>query len=140
MLMQLGPVSFKVAPVNIDSYDHGHEATFAEKPVIGARMPFEYVGEGRESWTIKGRLFPKRFGGQSGLQALMAARASGQPQYLMRGDGALMGWVVILSVTERSRYLSADGVGQEIEVDISVARSDPPGAAGFYAAVMGMLS
>lgn len=139
MLMMLGPVQFRVAPVNATDYDHGHETGFVEKPVLAARQPFEWVGEGREEWSIRARLFPKRFGGLPALDALQAARASGSPQYMMRGDGALMGWVVILSVRERARWLAGDGVGQDIEVDISVARAGAPGPAGYFAAIMGML-
>ncbi len=44
----------------------------------------------------------------------------------MRGDGALMGWVVIEKVTERSTYLDAKGVGRVIDVDIHVKRSSSP--------------
>jgi hypothetical protein len=132
MLMMLGPVQFEVVPFNTEGYGHGHEASFAEKPVLGLRPPLEFVGEGPESWTIRGTLFPETFGGMGHLDLLFAARASGQPHYMMRGDGALMGWVNILSVTERSSYLDRNGVGRVITVDISVKRCDRPDAGAFY--------
>ena len=135
MLMMIGPVQLRVWPFNAEAYDHSHEASYAEKPVLGARPPFEWVGEGREKWTILGRLFPKRFGGLSGLDALRAARASGSPQYLMRGDGRMMGWVVILSVSESSTHLAADGVGQVIDVSIEVARASRPSSGQFFGAI-----
>ena len=84
------------------------------------------VGDGPEVWTLHARIFPRRFGGLEDLKKLAQARASGKPQYLMRGDGAQMGWVVIEKVDERSTYLDAKGVGQVIEVDISVKRSSKP--------------
>ena len=132
MLMMLGPVRFEVVPFNAGSYDHSHAAGFAEKPVLGARPPLEFVGDGAESWTIKAKLFPEKFGGMDELAALYSARASGEPQYLMSGDGAVMGWVVIRSVTERSTYLDAGGVGRVIEVDIAVSRSSTPKPASFF--------
>ena len=135
MLMMLGPVQFEVLPFNAHNIGHGHEASFAEKPVLGARPPLEFVGEGPESWTIKARLFPEKFGGLDQLNTLYQARSLGQPQYLMRGDGAVMGWVVILSVQEQSTYLDPKGVGKVIDVDISVKRCGGPSAGSFYALI-----
>lgn len=140
MLMVLGPVQFEVWPFNATDYEHGHESAFAEKPVLGARPPLEWVGEGPETWTIKARIFPRRFGGLEDLKKLAAARASGWPQYLMRGDGAQMGWVVIERVQERSTYLDAKGVGQVIEVDISVKRSAKPSNGSFFSLLSGLFS
>lgn len=140
MLMILGPVQFEVWPFNATDYEHGHESAFAEKPVLGARPPLEWVGEGPETWTIKARIFPRRFGGLEDLKKLAAARASGRPQYLMRGDGAQMGWVVIEKVQERSTYLDAKGVGQVIEVDISLKRSAKPSNGSFFSLLSGLFS
>lgn len=140
MLMVLGPVQFEVWPFNATDYEHGHESAFAEKPVLGTRPPLEWVGEGPETWTIKARIFPRRFGGLEDLKKLAAARASGRPQYLMRGDGAQMGWVVIERVQERSTYLDAKGVGQVIDVDISVKRSAKPSNGSFFSLLSGLFS
>ena len=132
MLMMIGPVEFEVIPFNTDGYDHRHESGFAEKPVLGARPPLEFVGEGPEGWSIKAKLFPDKFGGMGHLKKLYQARSSGKSQYLMRGDGAVMGWVVIQSVRETSSYLDRDGVGQVIEVDIQVKRTGKPGAGSYF--------
>ncbi|MCA1776035.1 MAG: phage tail tape measure protein [Loktanella sp.] len=103
----------------------------------------EWVGEGAETWTVKGKIFPFKFGGLDDLERLRQARKSGLPQYMMRGDGSLMGWVAILSVKEASTYLSATGIGKVIEVDISVRRSDAPRDGSFFSimnAVMAWLN
>ena len=132
MLMMLGPVQFNVVPFNTSDYSRGHEAGFAEKPVLGTRPPLEFMGEGPETWTIKAKLFPEKFGGMGQLELLSQARSSGRPQYLMRGDGAVMGWVVILGVQERATYLDRKGVGKVIEVDISVKRCGNPSPGSFF--------
>lgn len=139
MLMQIGPVQFDILPFNADGYTHGHEAGFAEKPVLGARPVMEFVGEGPESWTIKARLYPEKFGGMGHLEMLYQARASGRPQYLMRGDGSLMGWVNILSVSERSSFLDRKGVGKVIDVDITVRRCGRPSAGSFFSLLADVL-
>ena len=140
MLMVLGPIQFEVWPFNATEYEHGHETSFAEKPVLGTRPPLEWVGDGPEVWTLHARIFPRRFGGLEDLKKLAQARASGKPQYLMRGDGAQMGWVVIEKVGERSTYLDAKGVGQVIEVDISVKRSSKPSNGSYFSLLSGLFS
>ncbi|MEZ5853146.1 MAG: phage tail protein [Hyphomicrobiaceae bacterium] len=94
------------------------------------------MGDGPETWTIKAKLYPHKFGGLGDLSRLYQARKSGRPMYLMRGDGGQMGWVVIDKVTETSSYLDGRGVGRVIEVDISVKRSGGP-SAGSYVSVFG---
>jgi phage protein U len=140
MLMSLGPIRFEVYPFNATEYGHDHESSFAEKPVLGARPPLEWVGEGAESWSITAKIFPHKFGGLGDLKELYQARAAGRPLYLMRGDGAQMGWVVIEKVSERSSVLDAKGVGRVIEVDISVRRSAKPSNGSFFSVFSGMFS
>jgi len=57
----------------------------------------------------------------------------------MRGDGALMGWVNILSVTERASYLGRNGVGKVIDVDITVKRASAPSAGSFFSLLADVL-
>jgi len=138
MLMSLGPIRFEVYPFNATGYDHNHETGFAEKPVLGARPPLEWVGEGPEAWSIKARIFTHKFGGLGDLKKLYQARSAGRPLYLMRGDGAQMGWVVIDKVTEQSSYLDAQGIGQVIDVDISVRRASKPSNGNFFSVFSGV--
>ena len=140
MLMSLGPIKFEVYPFNPTEYGHDHEAAFVEKPVLGARPALEWVGEGSESWSIRARIFPHRFGGLGDLKKLYQARAAGRPLYLMRGDGAQMGWVVIDKVSERSSYLDPRGIGKMIDVDISVRRSAKPSNGSFFSVFSGVFS
>lgn len=139
MLMSLGPIRFEVYPFNTNGYDHHHETTFVEKPVLGARPPLEWVGDGPETWTIRAKLYPHKFGGLGDLTRLYQARKSGRPMYLMRGDGGQMGWVVIDKVTEKSSYLDRQGVGKVIEVDISVKRSGGPSGGSYFSVFGGIL-
>lgn len=139
MLMMIGPVQFKIAPFSLMDYQHSHESAFAEKAVMGAAPVLEWTGEGAESWTIRARLFPEKFGGLGILTILQGLRRAGSPQYMMRGDGRLMGWVVIQSVSERASYLARDGVGKVIEVDITVRRAATPTARSYYSLIGGAL-
>ena len=138
MLLMIGPVRMTVAPFNVTAYDQTRETSFVAKPVIGGREPMEYVGEGAATVNVTAKLFPEKFGGLTGLEVLNAARASGIPQWLMRGDGGMLGWVVIERVGERSSYLDRDGVGRVVDVDITLRRVGIPLVATFFSALSGL--
>ncbi len=90
---------------------------------MGARQPLEWMGQASESWTLNAKLYPARFRGASTLAVLAAVRASGLSQFMLRGDGSLMGWVVIEQVVEKSTILDRNGVGKVIDVTINRHRS-----------------
>ncbi|PYF05049.1 hypothetical protein BJ122_102275 [Rhodopseudomonas faecalis] len=138
-LMAFGPVAFEVYPLNPQTTDRATEAGFVEKQVIGRRPPLEFVGDGPEEFNISARLFPAKFGGMSSLAVLDAIRASGVPHILIRGDGVPLGWFCLVQVREKSTYLDPAGVGQIIDVDVSMKRADAPGAQGYVAALMRLL-
>lgn len=140
MLMTIGPVRFEVAPLNPHKITHAHGAHFAEKAILGTRPGLEWVGESGESWTVTARLHPEKFGGLGDLEKLRQARAAGLPQYMMRGDGTLMGWVVIDNVTEKSSHLDGAGVGRVIEVDIVLRRSGGPSAGRYFSVLVGLFT
>lgn len=137
MLLLIGPLKFEVAPFNATAITSTASASFAEKAVLGARPPLEFVGDGGQTWSITAKLFPEKFGGQSSLTILNLMRLSGAPQYMMRGDGLLVGWVVVETVTESSSYLNGVGVGRMIDVDIGLKRSGRPSLTGYFKAMGG---
>jgi len=139
MLCQLGSVMFEVWPVNITDTGRNNEAGLVDKPVLGRRPPVEFVGDGPETVTLSIKLFPEKLGGLSSLASLAAMRQSGQPQYMMRGDGVPMGWMAIERVSERSTHLNAQGVGRVIEVELSLRRTDAPNASDFFSSIVGLL-
>jgi phage protein U len=146
MLAQIGGVQFEVAPFNIHESEHEAGASFASHDVVGRMPSLEFMGEAPESWTVRGRMFPKRFadlGVGSGLDqmsVMQAMRRGGSAQFYMRGDGTPLGWVVIESITERSSLLSSDGVGRVIEFEVKLKRSDGPGADGAFGQLVGLFS
>ena len=139
MLYMLGPVMIDVYPYNVHEVSHDAKTDFAKKSVLGRRQPNEHVGEGDETIKLSGRIYPYKLpGGLETHEVLNMIREAGEPQFLLRGDGAALGWYLIESVSEKSSFLSPTGVGQMIEIEISLIRDDPPSAAGFMGAFAGM--
>ncbi|MDR6431314.1 phage tail protein [Brucella pseudogrignonensis] len=139
MLMVFGALRFEVWPFNPVGTGSESGGDYVEKPVMGRRPPLEFVGEAAENFTISVKLFPAKLGGLNSLEQLQTIRRSGIPQYLMRGDGTPLGWFVVSNVGATSGYLNAQGVGQTIDVEISLQRADAPQDADFFATVIGML-
>lgn len=139
MLMQLGATTFEVVPMNTHETAFAGEASHVDKAVMGRRPPLEFVGEGPDTRTLSCRLFPAKFGGLSSLDELHQQRISGKALPLMRGDGTPLGWYVIERINERASYLDPHGVGQVVEVELSLKRTDPPMAGSVFSIIAGLL-
>lgn len=137
MLAQIGGVQFTISPVNMHGTDRASRADFVDKPVVGSRMPLEFVGDGEEIVSFVGRLFPKNLGGLDQFGVLRQMRAQGDAYLLMRGDGASLGWFVVVGVQEHSAFLAADGVGQVVEFELALKRDSTP-QGGFAAAMFSL--
>jgi phage protein U len=123
MLYQVGTVQFEVLPFNTHDVSGDSSTDYADKDVVGARRPAEHVGEGEENLSLKGKIFPHAIGGLSSLNELQALRASGRPQFVMRGDGTVMGWFTIRQISQQHSHLDVRGVGGMIDFEVSMKRA-----------------
>lgn len=142
MLYMLGPLRIEVWPFNVDDVSEYGTADFAVKPVVGAEPPLEFVGEGSNEMSLDCALFPSERNGAealSSLDRLNQMRASGKPQYLMRGDGKPFGWYAIMGVQTRSKHLERDGIGRLVRVSIDLRRSPRPAAQSFFSVMAGLI-
>jgi phage protein U len=139
MLFSLGSLSIEVAPFNVHEVYEDGSTEYALKPVVGAEPLLEFVGEGPNEISLSGKLFPIAIGGLDELELLKQMRVSGKPQYLMRGDGTPQGWFAITHVSSRSSFLGRQGVGRQIDVSISLTRSQKPSAQSFFSLVAGLI-
>jgi len=139
MLYALGSVVFEVAPLNVDQVERSTGADFAEKPILGRRPAFEFMGQAAEDLTLQGKLFPEKLGGLDEMDQLQQLRAQGAAQHLLRGDGRAMGWFLIVGLRETGRFLGANGVPQLIEFEISLKQGDRPAGGEYQGAQMGLI-
>lgn len=130
MLFMLGGVRVSHSGFNVDKMGRENKASFAEYKVVGAEPKYEFMGDEQRKITLSGTIYPLAIGGYPALSALEAMRQSGVPTMLVRGDGGFSAWVIIESVKESHAHLTYQGVGQEVEHEITLLRADPPMAAG----------
>lgn len=131
MLYIIGPVVIDVYPYNVHEVSRERETDFAEKSVLGRLPPNEWVGEKSDTITMSGKLLPEHLpGGVERHAMLHAMREAAEPQLVLRGDGAVLGWFLVTKATEKETLLNARGVGREIDIEITLKRDDPPSAGG----------
>lgn len=129
MLFQLGALTIDVAHFNADRTKHSYGGDFAVKPIVGAQQPREFMGPSDEKMVLSGVLFPlhPNFGGLGGLAALQAMAASGEPQILVRNDGANLGWWFIERAEEDANLAGRrSAVGATIHYQIELVASPDP--------------
>jgi phage protein U len=140
MLYQLGALTFRVSAPNLHEFEREAVADYAPKDVVGTLRPLEHMGEGDSIITLRGRLFPRRWGGLSSLALLEQMRLSGEPQILVRGDGVNEGWWVVERYREHHTHLGGDGVGRIIEYEIQLKKSPHAATAlGYFSMIMRLI-
>ena len=58
MLFQWGALQFDITPFNVHEADQMTATDWARKEIAGAAIYREWVGEGDEEITLRGRVFP----------------------------------------------------------------------------------
>jgi len=140
MLYQVGALTFRVSAPNLHEVELEASADFAAKDVIGVLRPLEYQGEGESVRTLRGRLYPRRWGGLSSLDVLEEMRVSGEPHIVVRGDGRNLGWWVVDRYRARDTYLDDQGVGRVIEYDLVLKKSPKPASGlGYVKTIMRLI-
>jgi len=123
MLFGLGAVQIDVYPVSIKTTEYMFGSDYAEKPIVGAMQPLEWMGPKNGTVTLSCALFPQKFGGLSSLMILQGLAIAGIPQMLIRGDGMVLGFWVIDQVSDSHTYIDRAGVGRMVEVEINLIQS-----------------
>jgi len=125
-LYQWGPLQFKQHPLNVGELEHETGTDWARKPIVGAPLYREWVGEDDEVLYLHGELFPYVIGGMSEIEQFDAMRRAGMPNMLIRGKGEVLGWFVCEKLIRNHKALSSEGVGQQIAFEAIMARVPVP--------------
>jgi phage protein U len=88
VLFQWGPIQFQVYPFNVNSMSHATGADWAKKEIAGAAQYREWVGEGDETITLKGKVFPHFFARQMRARKIKDSLSNGSGS-LNRDTGLL---------------------------------------------------
>jgi phage protein U len=153
-LYQWGPIQFQIYPLNVHQMDHTTQSDWARKEIAGAAQYREWVGEGDDEITLRGRVFPHYMaekirargsninssGGLGHLDVLDNMRRLGQAHLLIRGDGYKLGWYILEKLSRGHTELGSDGIGQQIDFQGSFQRVPVPNPDSYFAFLWGALN
>lgn len=123
MLYQIGTITLDTRPFNADKMTRSSGASLPAKAVMGSLQRREFTGEGDDKIQLSGQLLPLHLGGLNELELAHGYRRAGQRIPVMRGDGKMMGWFAIESISEEHTNLYRDGVGMTVKYTISLVRT-----------------
>lgn len=122
-LMALGLFVFDaqktVAPQSINRQS-GFD--YASAKPIGSAPFYQFMGEGAESLSLSGDLYPSFTGGKFNLTILRNMAKTGKAYILMTGYGEVLGHYIIQSLMESQSQFFNDGAAQKISFSLELKR------------------
>lgn len=91
---------------------------------VGKRPARQFAGQGDETITLSGVLYPELTGGTLSLATLEALAKTGKAWPLLEGTGRFYGMFVVEDISETRSYFFADGAARKIEFTIKLTRVD----------------
>lgn len=144
MLYQIGPLTLDTFPFSINAADHAVAGDYAKHDLLSRRRGYEPMGEGDETLDLTGEVLPVHIGGLSEIEYAMDLTRTQVPVFVMRGDGLVIGWCVLMSVRARhggkDGLIAPDGVGYVVGHEIKLERSDDPGETAGASAITALVS
>ena len=135
----LGPFQFEAHGFGFSDMARAVQTRWAEVPIAGAFNATQWTGGDGEVKSIRGVLFPERFGGQASLDGIAMAATLGQvlPLVAIGGGGLrnIFGLWIVEQVRDKGAYYTADGTPQKLSYDIDLRAYQGGAAFGAFSPI-----
>lgn len=121
VMMALGAYRFSLATAAYATLQRATEYRWASQDRLGRGPARQFVGQGDDTITLAGVIYPHYKGGLRQVDTMRAEAAKGQPLDLVDGFGRVWGPWVILSVRENQSALLGNGAPLKIEFQVELA-------------------
>lgn len=122
VMMQLGSFQFALDTAVYQELNRSSAWRWAEHETFGTAPISQYVGQGKESITLSGVIFPEFRGGFGQLENLRALADQGLPQTLVSGEGVILGQWCIEQIDETQATLDIFGRPRKQDFNIQLKR------------------
>ncbi len=129
VMMRLGSFDFGLSTAAYQEFQRSTAYTWADLKRFGKDDALQYTGNGEDSITLPGIVYPEFRGGTGQLDDLRALAELAEPQLLIDGRGTILGEWVIQSVDERGSIFAAAGVARKQEFTLKLRRFQDDGSA-----------
>lgn len=126
MLMSLGDFVFEVNTAPFETHSHSASQRIGSNNRYNQRPAQQHTGQGDETRTINGTIYPCHTGGASNLNTLNKMADTGEASILVTGTGDILGWYLIKKIDQNHSHLTPDGISQKITFTLDLVRTDEP--------------
>jgi phage protein U len=140
VMMQLGSFQFGITTAAFQSLQRTNEWRWPSQDRIGKPPVLQYVGQGSETITLPGVIYPEWRGGLGQMDAMRAIAGQGEPLTMIDGRGRTMGLWVIERIEEKQAVFADAGVARKVEFTLQLRRFFETENAGVASAVAGAVS
>lgn len=119
-LIKLGDFKFSVDTAAFSELRRVRSFNWASQQRMGQKPVLQYTGEGEESISFGGVIYPALGAGINQIETMKTMAGRGQPLLMVAGTGDVMGYWSIAQVEENRSYLFADGVPRKQEFQLSL--------------------
>lgn len=125
VMMMLGDFQFSINTAVFDRIEKSSEYRWATVERTGDLNDLQFTGIGDVSMTLPGVVYPGARGGTGQISSLQLIAQQGQPQRLITGAGAIVGYWVITSVRETQSFFNPDGSFRKQEFTVALKYYGP---------------
>lgn len=122
VMMQLGAFQFGINTAAFQSLQRKNEWRWPSQDRFGKPPVLQHVGQGAETITLPGVIYPEWRGGLEQLDAMRAQAGKGEPLTMIDGRGNVMGKWAIESVEEKQAVFASAGVPRKVEFTLQLRR------------------
>lgn len=122
IMLQLGAFQFGVNTAAYQSLKRSSEWRWPSQDRFGNPPALQYVGQGADSITLPGVIYPEWRGSGGQLDNLRAMAETGEPQKMIDGNGSILGDWVIERIEENQSVFAAGGSPRKQEFTIQLRR------------------
>lgn len=123
VMMILGEYPFGLDTAAFQELNRNSSWRWPSQDVFDSRPVLQFTGQGKETITLPGVIFPEYWGGTDQLDQLRALADQGDTQTLIDGRGNILGEFAITAIEERQSVFAQAGVARKQEFTITLERA-----------------
>jgi phage protein U len=125
VLLTLGKYQFEMATAAHDSLQRSKSYRWASQQRLGREPASQFVGPGKETISLKGKIYPHFRGGLEQVGQMREEADKGEPLSLVNGRGINMGQWCIKSISDTEKQLIGPGLPRCIDFSLTLEAYGP---------------
>lgn len=122
VMLQLGSFQFGINTAAFQTLSRSNEWRWPSQDRFGKPPVLQHVGQGSETITLPGVIYPEWRGGLGQLDAMRELAGKGDPLTMVDGRGNTMGLWAIERIEEKQSVFADAGVARKVEFTIALRR------------------